>query len=297
MYPVIWDFGHGISINSFGLMMALAFITANYFAVKELNRKKMRSDMMGDLIIVAAITGILGSKLFHIFENWSDFLLNPKDYLLSLSGLTFYGGLVVAGITLSLLAVKKYKLNLADFVDALAPSLILAYGIGRIGCQLAGDGDFGRPVVGQQWGFVYDNAIVKPTSALREYFQVNQQEAAELKFDSLRTQFSRTDYMGYRVNKFDETVKLHPTPVYETIYSVIIFGFLMWAARKIKIPGLLFFLYLFLAGFSRLIVEFWRINHVLAYGLSQAQWLSIVFMVSSVIASVVIYSRYKSKLS
>lgn len=287
MYPIIYDFGF-VSINSFGVMMALAFIAANYFAVKELTRKKMQSDMMGDLVIIAAITGILGSKLFHIFENWSDFLAQPKNYLLTFSGLTFYGGLIVAGITLSVLAVKKYKLNLRDFIDALAPSLILAYGIGRIGCQLAGDGDYGRPT-DQNWGFVYDNAIVKPTNALREYFIANPDEANKLNYYELSSQPSRIDYMGYRVNKFDETVKLHPTPVYETIYSIIIFGFLMWLGRRLKTPGVLFMVYLFLAGLSRFIVEFWRINHELAGGFSQAQWISIILMVFSSLTTIYFY--------
>ncbi len=85
---------------------------------------------------------MLGAKLFDICENWSDFLRNPSAYLLSPAGLTFYGGLICATIAIVIYA-RKHKISLRHLADSVAPALMIAYAIGRIGCQVAGDGDWG----------------------------------------------------------------------------------------------------------------------------------------------------------
>ena len=108
--------------------------------------------------MLALIFGLLGAKLFDIFENWSDFLRRPSDYLLSPAGLTMYGGLICAAVAIGLYA-QKHKISFLHLSDSVAPGLMLAYGIGRIGCQVAGDGD---------WGIVSDLAM-KP-SFLPDWF-------------------------------------------------------------------------------------------------------------------------------
>ncbi|HET7897843.1 MAG TPA: prolipoprotein diacylglyceryl transferase family protein, partial [Flavisolibacter sp.] len=99
-------------------------------------------DRVGDITVIALIVGLLGAKLFDIFENWSDFLNHPSDYIFSGGGLTFYGGLICATIAIVYYA-KKNKFSIRHLADAIAPSLMIAYAIGRIGCQTAGDGDWG----------------------------------------------------------------------------------------------------------------------------------------------------------
>ena len=99
-------------------------------------------DRVGDIIILGLIFGILGAKLFDNLENWSDFVKDPVGRLFSASGLTFYGGLIVAAIAICWYAAKK-GIKLIHLVDAAGPALLLAYAVGRIGCQMAGDGDWG----------------------------------------------------------------------------------------------------------------------------------------------------------
>ncbi len=99
-------------------------------------------DRVGDIIILGLIFGILGAKLFDNLENWDEFIKNPIASIFSPSGLTFYGGLILATIAICWYAVKK-GIKLKHLADAVAPSLMIAYAVGRIGCQVSGDGDWG----------------------------------------------------------------------------------------------------------------------------------------------------------
>ncbi|HLG40138.1 MAG TPA: prolipoprotein diacylglyceryl transferase family protein, partial [Chitinophagaceae bacterium] len=99
-------------------------------------------DRVGEITILGLVFGLIGAKLFDIFENWSDFLTRPNDYIFSAEGLTFYGGLICAAIAIWVYA-RKYKIGFWHLNDAAAPALMLAYAVGRIGCQVAGDGDWG----------------------------------------------------------------------------------------------------------------------------------------------------------
>ena len=99
-------------------------------------------DRVGDIIILGLIFGILGAKLFDSFEHWDEFIQDPIGRLFSQSGLTFYGGLILAAIAICWYASKK-GIKIKHLVDAAAPALMIAYAIGRIGCQVSGDGDWG----------------------------------------------------------------------------------------------------------------------------------------------------------
>jgi prolipoprotein diacylglyceryltransferase len=124
-----------------------------YLKYREKNKQKLLKpekriiriwphDRVGDIVIFALIFGIIGAKLFDNFENWDRFIQNPIGNLLSPSGLTFYGGLICASIAI-LIYAKKKGIGLLYLVDAAAPALMIAYAIGRMGCQVAGDGDWG----------------------------------------------------------------------------------------------------------------------------------------------------------
>ncbi|HCY89803.1 MAG TPA: diacylglyceryl transferase, partial [Chitinophagaceae bacterium] len=99
-------------------------------------------DRVGDFVILGLIFGIIGAKLFDSFENWDEFLQDPVGRLFSASGLTFYGGLIVAAIVICWYAYRK-GISIKHLVDATAPALMIAYAVGRIGCQVSGDGDWG----------------------------------------------------------------------------------------------------------------------------------------------------------
>ena len=107
---------------------------------KEIEKIIHPYELVGNITMIAAISGIIGAKLFHNLENFNNFINNPIQELISFGGFTFYGGLIVAAFSV-IWYTKKYKINTLHLLDSIAPSLILAYGIGRIGCQLSGDGD------------------------------------------------------------------------------------------------------------------------------------------------------------
>ncbi len=99
-------------------------------------------DRVGDIVIIALVFGIIGAKLFDSFENWDDLVAHPLERLFSAGGLTFYGGLIVAALAIIIYASAK-RIKLIHLSDAIMPGLMIAYAIGRIGCQVAGDGDWG----------------------------------------------------------------------------------------------------------------------------------------------------------
>ena len=271
--------------------MALSFLAANYFASVEARRRSWDQKHISRITFIALVGGIVGAKLFSVFEDFSDFLDHPIQQLFSPSGLTFYGGFILAtaGIYWYL---KKHKLSFKAFADAIAPVVFLAYGIGRIGCHLAGDGDYGIPtrsVVGVH----YSNGTAKPRYVFEPYFERHPDERAEWKYDSLTAINVRQDDMGLRVTAFDEVATAHPTPLYEFAAAFLAFLWLWSKREKWQMQqGKLFGATVFLMGVERFLVEFLRINP-LYLGLSQAQWISI----GLIVIGTGMFMRYKSKTS
>ncbi|MDP4242947.1 MAG: prolipoprotein diacylglyceryl transferase [Bacteroidota bacterium] len=281
MHPVLFHLGP-ITLYSFGLMMAVAFLTANYFFTKELARRGLDVRIAGQITIIALIGGVAGSKIFFILENWQDFVHDPIGQLFSPAGLTFYGGFLVA-MAWIYFYVKRKRLRFSLFADILAPVVLLAYGIGRIGCQLAGDGDYGIPSHAP-WAMSYPQGTAKPTVTEIDYFRMHPDERAAWHYDSLASITVGKDELGQRISRFDEVVTVHPAPVYETIFCLIAFA-LIWRYRvKYETQyGKLFSITLVVMGVERLLIEFIRINPLYA-GLSMAQWISIAMILAGGVA-------------
>ncbi len=271
MIPKLFQIGP-IAIYSYGLMMGVAFIIGNILLTRELIRKKMDGGAGATITLLALFGGLLGAKLFYLIENTDEFQRGIIRAIFSPAGLTFYGGLIVA-IIFIYIYVRRKKYSFLQIADAVAPALILAYGIGRIGCQLAGDGDYGIPTK-LPWGMTYAKGTAKPTVELEEYFQRNPGEDSVYHYSEYRMILTGHDDFG-PITKFDETTHLHPAPLYEFIYSVIIFAFL-WMKRKAwdYDVGRLFGMYLIIQGLARFIVEFLRLNP-LYFSLSMAQWIGL----------------------
>lgn len=245
-------------------------------------------DRVGEFTILALIFGILGAKLFDIFENWSDFLKHPAAYIFSPAGLTFYGGLICATIAIIIYA-RKHKISLRHLADAIAPALMIAYAVGRIGCQVAGDGDWGV----YNTAYTLDaNSKVVPASpadfqntvaANTGYFRTKDTALASLPHASFlkpgALSFVPTWFFAYsyphNVNEDGVPIKgctdfkycnqlpqpVFPTPLYELIMGTLIF-FLLWALRKRLRPfGAVFCLYLIVNGIERFVVETIRVNN------------------------------------
>lgn len=215
-------------------------------------------DRVGEMTILALIFGLTGAKMFDIFENWSGFLKEPASYIFSPSGLTFYGGLICAAIAIWLYA-KKHKIGFWHLNDAAAPTLMLAYGLGRIGCQVAGDGD---------WGI--DNPKPNPYNWLPDWmwsytYPHNVNETG--------------DRIAGCIGKYcnELRVPVYPTPLYEVIMCIFLFGVLWFFRKKLKVPGTLFALYLMLNGLERFFIEKIRVNiklNILGFHPTQAELIS-----------------------
>ncbi len=270
MYPELFKIGP-FTVYSYGLMMGIAFIVASYILTKEFERRKMNPAIATEITLLAIIFGIVGSKALDLIENWDSFIANPLSAF-NPGGLTFYGGLILATAAIAIY-IRKKKIPFLVVADATAPSLILAYGIGRIGCQLSGDGDYGIPT-NLPWGMNYANGTIKPHYALSQYYLEHPAQAIKDHYYQLSSQVIRTDDYGH-VTKFDEVIRLHPAPIYEFIACLIIF-YILWRLRnKDWADGKLFMLYLMFAGAERFLIETIRLNPRLLFNMSEAQLISI----------------------
>jgi len=277
-----------ITIYSFGAMMATGFLLAAWFMRQELDRlyrigkldavqvlskagngKRKRisaspASLVGTITVIAVVGGIIGAKIFHILENWGGFMVDPYGMLFSQGGLTFYGGLLFAAAGI-IWYVRKHNVRLTLFTDATLPTVMLAYGIGRIGCHLAGDGDWGIPanpdakpdfIPNWLWGETYPNNILGVTLP----------ESG-----------------------------VYPTSIYEFVMATILFA-VMWSLRNHPFrAGWLTSLAIFLFGAERLLIEQIRVNNVFeVFGLeaTQAEMISVVMIIVG-IAGLVVTTRRK----
>jgi phosphatidylglycerol:prolipoprotein diacylglycerol transferase len=157
MLPILFQFGP-LTIYSFGVFMALAAVTAAWVVHTELKRNGYNPDLASTMVFAAAIGGLVGARILFIVEDWSNFLRSPWDYIFTGAGFTWYGGFLggVLGVTW---VVRKNNIPWLKAADIAAPALALAYGVGRLGCHVAGDGDWGT-VTDVSWGVAYTNAII-----------------------------------------------------------------------------------------------------------------------------------------
>jgi phosphatidylglycerol:prolipoprotein diacylglycerol transferase len=256
MYPELFKIGP-FTVYSYGLMLGIAFLVASYLLTLELKRKKMDPNIASTITILSVVCGIVGAKLFHLFENWDYFLHSPVEMIFSAGGLTFYGGFILATVVI-ILYLRVKKIPILKITDCTAPGLMLGYGIARIGCHLAGDGDYGIPS-NLPWAMSYERGTYPPSVAFKDFPEI--------------------------VNKYGvngvvpNNILVHPVPLYEFIVAVILF-IILWKLRKKVTPdGKLFFVYLAFAGIARLLIEFVRINPRIVLGLSEAQLISVLLII------------------
>src|SRR5918998_963381 len=131
MFPILFKVG-GFTVTSFGVMMALAFITGAWISAKELKRKGEDPEHAWDLAGYAAIFGILGAKLYYLVLHWPETAADPWGAILSRSGLVWYGGFILAALAIAF-RLWRLKLPVWKFADAIAPALAMGYAVGRIG--------------------------------------------------------------------------------------------------------------------------------------------------------------------
>jgi prolipoprotein diacylglyceryltransferase len=259
-----------------------------------------------EIIVIGAVTGLAGAKIFNALETWDDFIQDPIRSLTSSSGLTFLGGLIVATVSFYIYA-RKNNIPFKHLCDATAPAIMLAYGLGRLGCQFSGDGD---------WGIFNTAYIANPDGSMRLSTAADAQYINDMvdktPFANITAPSWLPDWlfgMTYPHNVGHEgmpiqgcvgeycnvlPVSVFPTPVYEFFVCVSLF-FVMWILRK-KLLGALkmFGLYLILAGIERFLVERIRVNYEYDWGFihpSQAEILSVLMVITGLFLMLV----YKDK--
>ncbi|MEM7514375.1 MAG: prolipoprotein diacylglyceryl transferase family protein [Bacteroidota bacterium] len=260
------------ALISGGLTAAYQFWSWNRLKDTEHQKQTIRwgiSDELGTIFTIAFVGGVLGAKIFHNLEYWEDFVADPVGSLLSFSGLTFYGGLICAAVGIGYYVVKK-GYPLLPFADVAAPILMLGYGIGRIGCQTSGDGD---------WGIV--NIAAKPEwmSFLPDWIW-----AYNYPHNVLNQGIPIPGCEGDFCHQLAQPV--FPTPIYEITLALIIFAFL-WSIRK-KLPywGQLSGIYLFFNGLERFWIEKIRVNstyHIVGFEITQAEIISSILMIFGIV--------------
>lgn len=297
------------------LIMAIA-VGSKYFTSKKEVAQGTRTQKVkvfphhrvGDIAVIAAIGGFAGAKIFNAFETWEDFLQDPLGNLLSSSGLTFYGGLIVATLALWYYA-RKINLDFRHLCDAAAPALILAYGIGRLGCQISGDGDWGiynSAYMTDSTGKVvasvqpFDKTLAQYHDHISRHFDPGAEipHKAVKAFAGLPQWLFAYNYPN-NVNNIGVTLPncegtycsvlpmpVFPTPIYEFVMSLLIFGILWRIRKRFDTPLSIFSIYLMFNGVERFLIEQIRVNSKYHWGFinpTQAEIISVCIFFAGVL--------------
>ena len=324
-----------------GLLLAAVLLGIKWYdknkqKLKVPERRTVRiwpHDRVGDFVILSLIFGILGAKLFDNFEHWDEFMKDPLGKLFSVSGLTFYGGLILAAFAVCRYAYKK-GIKLSHLVDASAPCLMIAYAVGRIGCQVAGDGDWGiynsaytsdayghlsvagpgdyeKALNAHSTYFLYGRVNDNPNSGVTDRTSPTLEAVPHKSFKGPSFLPKWLFAYSYPQNVNNDGIPIpgeteehysvlpqpvFPTPLYETIICGLMFFSLWGIRRKIKTPLVMFGLYLFLNGLERFFVEMIRVNKtyiILGIHSTQAEIIAVMLMIAGLLT--VGYAKFRQK--
>ena len=267
-----------LPLATFGLFVALGALVAGACFHAELARLyrsgKIRAawvrgaevppqQVVSDFMVVVMIAGVAGARLFHILEHTGQFMADPMSMIFTRSGLSIFGGLIV-GTLAGMVCVRRWRLPVRPLLDAAAPAMMIGYAVGRIGCQVSGDGD---------WGTVANMAL-KP--------------------DWLPTWFWAQTYDNNIFGQVIAAPGVYPAPIYETAMAAVCFV-VLWALRRHPFrTGWLFSVYLILAGVERLLIEQIRVNpvfDVLGMKATQAEMIAVVLIVLGLVGAVLLGQR------
>lgn len=248
----------GAPITSFGVMMLLSFLVAGWVLRAELERMGEDADRAWDILFMAVVGGVVGAKVYYVLLNYPRLVADPMGMIFSRGGMVWYGGFLLA-TALVVWKVRNLGLPLGKVADGTALALPLAYAVGRIGCFLVGD-DYGRPT--DSWvGIAFPNGS-PPTRA-----------------EVLEAQFGVVVDPAL-VAKYGEVLPVHPTQLYETGISILIFLILFRLRSHSYRKGWLFTTWMAMAGAERFLVEFFRAKDDRFFGvLTVAQVISLLLIV------------------
>ncbi|MDX1566593.1 MAG: prolipoprotein diacylglyceryl transferase [Longimicrobiales bacterium] len=244
MHPVLFRFPEsipligGFTVNSFGVMLYLAFVVGGFIWQAELNRKELSGERVWDLVLLALFGGLVGAKLYWVLWNYEQLSADPMGTIFSGAGLTWYGGFVV-GLAAVWVGLRKMKLPLGPSLDGMAVALPISIAIGRVGCFLAGD-DYGMPT-GSAVGVSFPEGF-PPT-----------------RVDVLESRYGITVDPAL-VERFGDVVPVHPTQLYEVALSLVVFGVIFALRKHPHRAGWLFAVWAGFYGVQRFVIEIFRIK-------------------------------------
>lgn len=249
----------------------------------EVEHMVMPHERVSDIIILAAISGILGAKLLYMSEvDYESFEQAMGDFF-SGSGLSVYGGFILAFFVVAYY-VRSKEMPLSQLIDACAPAMILGTGLGRLGCHFSGDGDWGDP-----------NPYAKPASWIPDWLWAYDYPNNVMNAGLPMEDCYYPESFGHYCSVLGEGV--FPTPIFELIICLVIFAILWGLRPKVKVSGLIFSIYLMLTGVQRFLLEMIRVNddHVIAgFSLSQAQYISILLMIIGLVMTLYLVNKQRN---
>jgi phosphatidylglycerol---prolipoprotein diacylglyceryl transferase len=254
MFPRLLELGP-ITVYSYGVLLASAYLVALYFAVRRARRFGLDGNRVLDLGIYIIIAALVGAKLLLLLVDFSYFRQHPAEiWTLVRSGGVFYGGLL-AGFAVGFWYMRRYRLPVWPVADAMAPGLALGHVVGRLGCLLAGC-CYGKPTT-LPWGVTFTDPFAASN-------------------------------VGTPLH-----VALHPTQLYEAGAEFLILVFLLatekyWRRRS----GWTWWVYILLYGISRFGIEFFRGDpRGFTMGFSTSQWISMALVPLSIVMIAVLWRR------
>lgn len=247
MYPKILDLGP-ITIHTYGLFLAAAFIVGIWITSRNAKKAGINPDLAWNLGLIVIFSALVGAKLLLLLSDFDYYSQNFRE-VFSLSTLrsagVYYGGLLLALAAAAWFLIKK-RLPAWQMADMAAPGIALGQAIGRLGCLSAGC-CYGKPTP-MPWGITF-----------------------------------RDEYAYHNVGVTLNT-PLHPTQIYESLATFLLFLYLMWRLPNRHVPGRIILEYLTLYALLRFVIEFFRNDErgFILYGLlSTSQFIAILTILGS----------------
>ncbi len=247
MHPILIKFSSlGISIHTYGLMVALGFLAALFWIGYAAKREHLPVQRLTDFFFLMMVTGVIGSRITYILVEWKYFIQNPAEIVqIWKGGLVFYGG-VLTCIPVAIWYLKKHQLSFWKIADLFAPALALGHALGRVGCFFAG-------------------CCYGKTCPVPKWYSVT--------------------FPAHSESLAPAGVPLYPVQLFEAGGEFFLFLFLIWYSRKKAFDGQILLLYLMMYSILRFCLELLRGDagrgSVLIPQLSTSQFISIILFVAS----------------